>query len=76
MIRIYLRPKGGPTDFDEPLIVSENSSILDICAKIHRDVKKNFRYAYVWGSSAKYKGQKVGGRHIVADQDVVTLIKK
>ena len=75
LIRIYLRPKGGPTDFDEPLIVPRNSSILDICAKIHRDVKKNFRYAYVWGESAKYKGQKVGGRHVVADEDVVTLIK-
>ena len=75
LIRIYLRPKGGPTDFDEPLIIPNNSSILDICAKIHRDVKKNFKYAYIWGKSAKHKGQKVGGRHVVADEDVVTLIK-
>jgi small GTP-binding protein len=74
LIRIYLRPKGGEADYEEPLIVPRDSSIFEICAKIHRDVQKNFRYAYVWGNSAKFKGQKVGKKHIVEDEDVVTLI--
>ena len=76
LIRIYLRPKGGEADYEEPLIVPRDSSIFEICAKIHRDVQKNFRYAYVWGNSAKFKGQKVGKKHIVEDEDVVTLINK
>ena len=74
LIRIYLRPKGGVADYEEPLIVPRDSSIIEICAKIHRDVQKNFRYAYIWGNSAKFKGQKVGKKHIVEDEDVVTLI--
>ena len=74
LIRIYLRPKGGVADYEEPLIVPRDSSIIEICAKIHRDVQKNFRYAYVWGNSAKFKGQKVGKKHILEDEDVVTLI--
>ncbi|MEE6246032.1 MAG: TGS domain-containing protein [Thermoproteota archaeon] len=52
------------------------SSVIAICEKIHRDVKRNFRYAYVWGKSAKFNGQKVGKGHIVIDQDVVTIIQK
>lgn len=75
LIRIYLRPKGGVADYEEPLIIPRGSSIIEICGKIHRDVRKNFRYAYVWGTSAKFKGQKVGRNHVVADEDVVTLIK-
>ena len=76
LIRIYLRPKGGVADYEEPLIIPRHSSVIDICGKIHRSMPKNFRYAYVWGTSAKFKGQKVGKSHIVEDQDVVTLIKK
>ena len=76
LIRIYLRPKGGVADYKEPLIIPRGSSVITICEKIHRDVKRNFRYAYVWGKSAKFNGQKVGKGHIVIDQDVVTIIQK
>ena len=76
LIRIYLRPKGGVADYEEPLIIPRGSSVIAICEKIHRDVKRNFRYAYVWGKSAKFNGQKVGKGHIVIDQDVVTIIQK
>lgn len=37
---------------------------------------KNFKCAVVWGSSAKYQPQKVGKDHILADEDVVQIIKK
>ena len=76
LIRIYLRPKGDVADYKEPLIIPQGSSVIAICEKIHRDVKRNFRYAYVWGKSAKFNGQKVGKGHIVYDQDVVTIIQK
>jgi len=47
-----------------------------ICDSIHRDFKKNFRYAMIWGKSAKFPGQIVGLDHRVADQDIVTVIVK
>ena len=75
-IRIYLRPKGGEADYIEPLIAMKDSTVLDICNKLHRSLKKDFRYGMVWGKSAKFGGQRVGLTHILLDEDVLTIIKK
>ncbi len=45
-----------------------------ICDSIHRDFRKNFRYAQIWGKSARFPGQIVGLDHVVEDEDVVTVI--
>ena len=74
-IRIYMRPKGGETDYKEPLIAREGSTILDICNKLHRTMKKQFRYGLVWGKSVKFGGQRVGLHHVLEDEDVLTIIK-
>lgn len=74
-IRIYMRPKGGETDYKEPLITRNGSTVLEICNKLHRDMKKEFRYGLVWGKSAKFGGQRVGLHHYLEDEDVLTIIK-
>ncbi len=74
-IRVYMRPKGGETDFKEPLIIRDKSTVLDVCNKLHRDLKKDFRYALVWGKSVKFGGQRVGINHVLQDEDVLTIIK-
>jgi len=74
MIRIYLKPQGKEADMKEPLIVKKGSSIADVCDNIHRTFKPNFRYAMVWGKSAKFPGQTVGLDHIVSDEDVLTVV--
>jgi len=75
-IRIYMRPKGGETDFKEPLIAREGDTVEDICNKLHRHLKKQFRFGMVWGKSVKFGGQRVGLTHILLDEDVLTIIKK
>ena len=75
-IRIYMRPKGGETDFKEPLIAREGDSGEDICNKLHRRMRRAFRYGLVWGKSVKFGGQRVGLNHILLDEDVLTIIKK
>jgi ribosome-interacting GTPase 1 len=75
-IRIFMRPKGEETDYEEPMIVRNGSLILDICNKVHRNLKDEFRYAQVWGSSVKFPGQRVGISHRLMDGDVLTLISK
>jgi len=75
-IRIYMRPKGGETDFKEPLIAREGDTVEDICNKIHRRLRREFRYSLVWGKSVKFGGQRVGLSHILLDEDVLTIIKK
>ncbi len=74
-IRIYMRPKGGQTDFKEPLIARDGDTVEDICNKLHRKMRKQFRYGLVWGNSVKFGGQRVGLNHIMQDEDVLTIIK-
>lgn len=74
-IRIYMRPKGGETDYKDPLITRNGSIVLDICSKLHRDLKKDFKYALVWGKSVKFGGQRVGLSHVLQDEDVLTIVK-
>ena len=74
-IRVYMRPKGGETDYKEPLIIRNGSSVLDICNKLHRDLKKDFRFALVWGKSVKFGGQRVSISHKLQDEDVLTIVK-
>ena len=75
-IRIYMRPKGGETDFEEPLIAREGDSVEDICNKLHRRMRREFRYGLVWGKSVKFGGQRVGLNHVLQDEDVLTIIKE
>jgi small GTP-binding protein len=75
-IRIYMKPQGKEADLVEPLVIKDGSDIGMVCDSIHRDFRKNFRYAQVWGKSARFPGQIVGLDHKVTDQDVVTIIVK
>jgi small GTP-binding protein len=75
-IRIYMKPQGKEADMVEPLVIKDGSDIGMICDSIHRDFRKNFRYAQIWGKSARFPGQIVGLDHRVLDQDIVTIIVK
>lgn len=74
-IRVYMRPKGGETDFEEPLVIREGDTVEDVCIKLHRNMRRGFRYGMVWGKSVKFGGQRVGLRHILADEDILTIVK-
>ncbi len=74
-IRIYMRPKGGKTDYKEPLIIRKGDRIEDVCNKLHRRMAKDFRFAMIWGKSVKFDAQRVGLNHLLQDEDVLTIIK-
>ncbi len=73
-MRVFMKPQGKEADLVEPLVIKEGSDIGMVCDSIHRDFRRNFRYAQVWGKSARFPGQMVGLEHVVADQDIVTII--
>ena len=75
-LRIYMRRRTGETDFEEPMVVRGGATIGDVCDKVHRGMKDDFRYAQVWGKSVKFGGQRVGMTHRLMDQDVLTIITK
>ena len=74
LIRIYTKRQGAEPDFGEALIVRRNSTIEDVCDAIHRTMKETFKYALVWGASAKHIPQRVGLGHPVSDEDVVQIV--
>lgn len=74
LIRIYTKRKGIDPDFNEALIVRDKSTIEDVCDAIHRTLKESFKYALVWGASARHVPQRVGLSHVVSDEDVVSIV--
>ncbi len=68
--------KGEDPDFSEALIVRNHSTIEDVCDQVHRTLKDTFKYALVWGASARHVPQRVGLSHVMADEDVVSIVAK
>ena len=73
---VYLKPKGQEADLEEPLIVKDDSTVQNICMKLHRDFVRKFRYARVKGPSAKFDWQRVGLDHLLKDGDLLTIVVK
>ena len=76
LIRIYTKRKGEEPDFGEALIVRNKSTIEDVCDQVHRTLKETFKYALIWGASARHLPQRVGLGHLVADEDVVCIVAR
>ncbi len=75
-IRVYMKPQGRKADLNEPMILRRGATIEDVCLKIHRELRENFRYAQVWGKSVKFNGQRVGLDHVVEDGDIITIVAR
>lgn len=76
LVRIYTRKKGEQPDFSAPIVLRSPCKVLDLCRQIHRDFELKFKYAMVWGRSAKHSPQQVGFGHSLSDEDVVQLYTK
>lgn len=75
-IRIYLKPQRGKADMEEPLVILDGSTVKSVCEHLHRDFVRLFRYAQVWGKSAKFPGQSVGLDHPLQDEDILTIVTR
>ncbi|HTT17275.1 MAG TPA: GTPase [Thermoplasmata archaeon] len=73
-IRIYVKPPGRPADRDEPVILRQGDTIAGLLRRLPSDLGRTFRAAQVWGASARFPGQTVGREHLLADEDVVTIV--
>ena len=73
-MRVYLKPQGKEADMVEPLIIKGGASVGDVCDAIHREWRRRFRFANVWGRSAQFPGQKTGLDHRLLDADILTIV--
>lgn len=76
LIRIYTKKRGEFPDFDGGLILKRGCTVEDVCRNIHKSLLDEFKFALVWGSSAKHNAQRVGMSHVCEDEDVIQIVKK
>jgi len=56
------------------MILSEGATVEDVCKQIHRTLAKKFKYARLWGPSAKFPGQMVRKIHKeIQEGDVIEI---
>ncbi len=70
---VFCKEVRKKADLDVPLVLRTGSTVEDMCQRLHRDFIKNFRYARVWGKSAKFPGQRLSLKHRLIDRDIVEI---
>ncbi len=72
VIKVYTKQPGKEPSYP-PVAMKQGSTVGDFAKKIHKDFKKKFKFARVFGPSAKFPGQQLGVDHILKDDDAVEL---
>jgi ribosome-interacting GTPase 1 len=73
VIRIYTKEPSSKEPSEKPLVLKKGASVIDVAKKLHSEMYRNFKYARIWGPSAKYPGEKVGSNHALMDGDIVEI---
>ena len=73
LMSVYLKEPGKEADMEVPLIMFRSGTIRALCEKLHKDFISKFKFARVWGRSAKFGGQKLMLSHKLKDSDVVEI---
>mmetsp|Transcript_8570 Transcript_8570/g.7582 ORF Transcript_8570/g.7582 Transcript_8570/m.7582 type:complete len:171 (-) Transcript_8570:171-683(-) len=79
LVRVYTKKRGCYPDFNDPIILTQGrggTTVENVCRLIHRDLTKEFKFAFVWGKSCKFSPQRVGLSHVLEDEDVIQILKK
>ncbi|KAK6090553.1 hypothetical protein P3W45_000276 [Vairimorpha bombi] len=76
LTRVYTKRKGDFPDLNNPVVLRNGCTVFDLCRSIHKDFYSDFKYALVWGRSAKHSPQKVGLNHVLEDEDVIQIVLK
>jgi ribosome-interacting GTPase 1 len=73
LIKVYTKEPGKKPSYP-PFALKKGNTIGDMAKHIHKDFIKKFRFARVWGKSAKFGGgQQVGLNHKLTDDDIVEI---
>ncbi len=73
IIRVYTKEPNSPKPSPEPLILPKGSTVEDAIRRIREEFLKHFKYARIWGPSAKYPGERVGLNHVLEDGDIIEV---
>ena len=73
IIRVYPKEPGEKKPSPKPLVVEEGTTVIEAAKRLHSKLYKQFKYARLWGPSAKYPGQRVGPNHPLTDGDIIEI---
>jgi hypothetical protein len=73
LLRVFLRHAGAIDDV--PVAFEPGATVEDVAHSIHHELAASFDAARIWGPSARFDGQRVGRGHVVADGDVVEIVR-
>ncbi len=69
-LRVFTKEPGKEKS-PRPIILEQNSIVVDVAEKIAHGFSKKVIETKIWGPSSKFPGQKVGLNHMLKDLDVV-----
>jgi ribosome-interacting GTPase 1 len=70
--RIYTK-EPGEEPAREPVVVRRGITVGELARTIHNDFYENFKYARIWGPSAKFPNEKVGLDRVLEDGTIIRL---
>jgi len=74
IIRVFTKSRGEVKH--PPIVLKKGSKVRKAARDIHKDFVRDFRYAKLWGPSAKFEGEQVGLEHVLKDGDIVEVHTK
>jgi ribosome-interacting GTPase 1 len=74
--KIRIQTKTAGKIAPKPVVLKQGATVKDLAENIHKDFIRNFKYAKIWGSSAKFPGQTAGMEHKLKDKDIVEIFTK
>ena len=57
----------------KPMVLKKGATVGKAANDLHKDFYEFFKFARVWGKSAKHQGQVVGKDHILKDEDILEI---
>ena len=72
LIKVYCKEPGKKPE-TKALVLRNGANIEEAADHVHKDFVKYFKFARVWGTSVKHRGERVGEEHILEDGDVLEL---
>jgi ribosome-interacting GTPase 1 len=72
LMRVYLRKDGDGKQ--APLAFRPPVHVFEVAHAIHHDLGRRCLGARIWGSSARFPGQRVGADHLLVDGDQVEVL--
>lgn len=72
LIKIFTKEPGKKPE-TRPMVLKKGATVGKAAEDLHKDFYKFFKFARVWGRSAKHQGQTVGKEHILQDNDILEI---